>query len=189
MSINGSHIEESHQFKTIGACQAFCRVHTNFTHTTAGNAGYVAIHKHRLFALHGARSVLNETMGSNLQHSLHDQLKETIQECKLSYKNIITAGLLGSLTGTKYKMGNGDISHPIIFTYGLGVAAPEFTMWLLVCLMLSLVFGFSFLVPAVLGIVVVAVVEVLIPWINSYNVDPIEEPWMVPKLLDDIRNG
>lgn len=176
---------EEYKFKTAAAASAFCRVHTEFLSAPGTSYGYSAVRGFGFFL---------ETDHIQLSRAIHsvsavNQLEQKIAECKFSYKNIITAGMLGSLTGTKYKMGNGDISHPIIFTYGLGVAAPEFTLWLLVCLMLSLVFGFSFLVPAVLGVVVVAAVEVLIPWINSYNVDPIEEPWMVPKLLDDIRNG
>lgn len=180
---------EEYKFKTAAAASAFCRVHTEFL-SAPGRDGYSASRGFGFFLktdhIQLAHAIVS---GSSVPGSAVTQLEQKIAECKFSYKNIITAGMLGSLTGTKYKMGNGDISHPIIFTYGLGVAAPEFTMWLLVCLMLSLVFGFSFLVPAVLGVVIVAAVEVLIPWINSYNVDPIEEPWMVPKLLDDIRNG
>lgn len=182
---------EEYKFKTAEAARAFCRVHPE-CFSAVGNDGYSAMRGFGIII--GTDDIqmahyTSSVSASYVPYSAVNQFEQKIAECKFSYKNIITAGMLGSLTGTKYKMGNGDISHPIIFTYGLGVAAPEFTLWLLVCLMLSLVFGFSFLVPAVLGVVVVAAVEVLIPWINSYNVDPIEEPWMVPKLLDDIRNG
>lgn len=182
-----SFTNEEYKFKTAEAARAFCRVHPD-CFSAVGNDGYSAMRGFGIITGQLASHYNSSVSESSVQDSAVNQLEQKITECKFSYKNIITAGLLGSLTGTKYKMGNGDISHPIIFTYGLGVAAPEFTLWLLVCLMLSLVFGFSFLVPAVLGVIIVAAVEVLIPWINSYNVDPIEEPWMVPKLLDDIRN-
>lgn len=182
-----SFTNEEYKFKTAEAARAFCRVHPEWVLVVGSEGGCST---KMGFSITGKLASHHyytyRANGSSVQNS---QLEQKIAECKFSYKNIITAGMLGSLTGTKYKIGNGDISHPIIFTYGLGVAAPEFTLWLLVCLMLSLVFGFSFLVPAVLGVVIIIAVEVLIPWINSYNVDPIEEPWMVPKLFDDIRNG
>lgn len=185
MIVNGSHSEESHQFKTIGACQAFCRVHPAFAPTTAGDAGYVAIHKYGLYSVLGANSILNSVGGCNVQSSLQDQLKETIQECELSYKNIITSSLLGSLTSTDYKLGNYQISHPVILTYGIATAAPELTLWaLLVCMFVLAGGALPWLTLSLLAFVVFTV-EVALPWINKFSIDPVEEPWLIPKWLDE----
>lgn len=179
MIINGSHVEESHQFKTAEAARAFCRVHTAFSPTTAGNAGHVAVHKYGLYSLRGAQSMLNEVCGSNVQSSLQDQLKETIQECELSYKNMLTASLLGSLTSTDYKLGNYQISHPVILTYGIATAAPELTLLsLLVCMFVLAGGALPWLTLSLLAFVVFTV-EVILPWLNIFSIDPIEEPWLI----------
>jgi len=186
MIANGSYIEETHQFKTAVACLAFCRVHPDFSTTTAGNAGYLAVHKHGLYSILGAQSMLNDISGCSVQgSSLQDQLKETIQKCELSYKNIITASLLGSLTSTEYKLGNYRISHPIIFTYGIATAAPELTLWSLLMCMFVLVGGALPWLTLSLLASVVFIVEVVLPWVNKFNQDPIEEPWLIPKWLDE----
>lgn len=182
---------EEYKFKTAEAARAFCRVHPE-CFLAVGSDGYSAMR---------GSSIITGTDYSQLAHytssvsasyvpdSAVTQLEQEITECKFSYKNIITAGMLGSLTGTKYKMGNGDISHPIIFTYGLGVAAPMLTLWFLLSMLAGILFGvFPWRSMLFFG-GIYSIVEFIIPWINSYNVNPIEEPWMVPKLLDDIRNG
>lgn len=185
MIINVSHVEESHQFKTAEAARAFCRVHTAFSPTTAGDAGYVAVHKYGLYSILGAQSMLNGVSGCSVQSSLQDQLKETIQECELSYKNIITSSLLGSLTRTNYKLGNYQISHPVIFTYGIATAAPELTLWFLITFMAVLMSGALPWFSLMLFAFVVFTVEIALPWINSFSIDPVEEPWLIPKWLDE----
>lgn len=179
MIINGNFCPETHMFKTAEAARAFCKIHNEFYAVTFGDAGYAAAN------LPIPNASIEYCIGGTSDPSRVRALSElevSIRECALSYKNIITAGVLGGLTGTKYKMGYGEDppSKPVIFTYAVGCAAPQLTLWLLVYSMLSIVIGSSLVVPAIFGIVVVTVVEFLIPWINSYSVDPIEEPWLLP---------
>lgn len=190
-----SFTNEEYKFKTVEAARAFCRVHPECFTATGGSYSEPVYSAMRGFGIitgtdysqlsHYTASV----SGSSVPDSAVVQLEQKINECKLSYKNIITAGLLGSLTGTKYKMGNGDISHPVIFTYGLGVAAPMLTLWFLLSMLAGILFGvFPWRSMLFFG-GIYSIVEFIIPWVNSYNIDPIEEAWMIPKFLDDVRNN
>jgi Ca2+/Na+ antiporter len=131
--------------------------------------------------------MLNDISGCSVQDSsLQDQLKETIQDCKLSYKNMVTAGLIGSLTGTKFKLGGNGMSHPVIFTIALAMKAPFIVLWSLMIAAIIILLGGGINAPSVIMLCgIYFVVEVLIPWINSYYIDPIEEPWLIPKWLDE----
>ena len=178
---------EEHKFKTAEAARAFCRIHPEFFIGTGGS--YV---QPTYSALRGLGLTANQydiscttgsISGSSNQDSVSVQLEQKINECQLSYKNMITAGLLGSLTGTKYKMGNESISHPVIFTYAIGLAAPELTLWFLIVVLAGILFGSIPWISTTMWCCVCIMVEVIIPWINSYNNDPIEEPWMIPNHL------
>jgi hypothetical protein len=182
-----SFTNEEYKFKTAEAARAFCRVHPECFTATAGDSGYYAMRgfgvstEAKCLAHYTATGVI----ASSVPESAVTQLEHKINECKLSYKNIITAGLLGSLTGTKYKMGTECMSHPVIFTYALGVAAPLLTMWFLLSMLLGITAGIVPWYSLLLFGFVYFIVEFIIPWINSYSVDPIEEPWLIPKWLDD----
>lgn len=186
MIINGNFCPETHMFKTAEAARAFCRVHSGFWAVTCGDEGYAAITSPVIISSADNKYCISG--GSDLSIRTASQVEVSIRERRLSYKNIIKACIRNSLLGTKYKIGYGEElpSKPVIFTYGIGSAAPELTLWIPVCILLSILLGTSFVIPSVIGISVVTAVELLIPWINSYSVDPIEEPWLLPWLpVDD----
>lgn len=187
MIINGNFCPETHTFKTAEAARAFCRVHTGFCPVTCGDAGYAATsyvtHQSNLGYCINAVSGISRISATN-------QLEISIRECKLSYKNLLIAGTLGSLMGTKYRMGRGEekASSPIIFTYGIGCAAPTLTLLFLLSSVMGIVLGTFPRINMLCLALVYLTVEVLIPWVNSHSVDPIAEPWMIPKQLTDMKN-
>lgn len=185
MIINGKFCPETHVFKTAEAARAFCKVHKEFCAGTCGDAGYAAT---KVTTHCTSIEYYISGTSDHIRVSALSELEVSIRERRLSYKNIIKACIMNSLMGTRYRVGYGEElpSNPVIFTYALGCVAPKLILWLLVYSMLSIVIGTSLIIPAILGIVVVTVLEFLIPWINSYSVYPIEDPWLLPWLpVDD----
>ena len=190
MIINGKFCPEAYYFKTAAAARAFCRVHTRFVPTTALEDGYLAIESVSIVDANYDACAAGATDYQLLSHSAVEQLRLHVRERKLSYKNIITASILGTFLGTKYKMGRGEdqASGPVIFTYGIGCAAPEITLLCMLFAVLGLMLGIVPRVSMLWLALVYLTVEVLIPWVNSHSVDPIAEPWMIPKQLTDMKN-
>lgn len=173
---------EGYKFQTAEGARAFCRVHAGYV-PTCSNAGYSALPVY--FSTKGFGQFVTGSSYITATPSTSLQLVQNIEDCRLSYKNMITAGLLGSLTGSKYRMGNAGISHPVLFSYALGCAAPQLTLGFLLLLLSGIIFGYIPWLSTILFGVTYAAVEVVIPWINSHSVDPIEEPWLVGKFLDE----
>jgi hypothetical protein len=187
------------EFKTNKAALAFCRVHPEYSHIQPLVDGLWGVERTCYFsnsvwsAFDNANTNFINTSvmfsSSCKSTNVGDWITKAFNNCNLSYKNVVVAKAVASVTKDKYILDSKDISHPVLVTYAIAAASPFIVLYLLVMAAFDIAVagGFGFIALSfILG--TIFTVEFVIPMLNSYNSTPVVEPWMYKKFLEDHQN-